>query len=620
MRSSSLLAASALVGLGLALPLAPAVAGEQGAATMPVSQIKPGMKGYGLTVFRGTEPERFDVEVIDVLKSFRPAQDLVLVKTSHPRLDVARVVAGMSGSPIFLEGKMIGAYAYGWQFPSESVAGVTPIGSMLDEMARPVAPIWEPLPGTGARRDPRARPRAEATRAFHGDPSGYDVREHARQMGERLAPPTSADAPRLVPAATPLVLGGMTEHATRLASELFSPLGLEPLQGGGSGGRDAAPDAPTRFVDGGAIGVRLVTGDMSAMGTGTVTRVEGDRLVAFGHPMTGAGVSAMPTAIARVLWVMATQARSFKMAESVRPLGTLVNDRQAAIVVDQRRESVTVPTSVVFEGVAGAPRTRWSFDVVHEKFMTPSLVALATGSAIEATTSEKRDVSWRATTEIEVRGHGKLELEDVGVSVGGTPDVGEWSHSRAVRALGAILNNAWEDARVERVSTTFRVKYARDVLRLRGAEVETPVVDAGQSARIRLRLESFAGGIETRVVEVPVPAELAGRDVDVELAPGYAESPELPSPESLDDLVANLPRAGFAPESIVASIRVPEAGVAYRGQVATRLPPSAFDALRPASATAAPEPFPAYVRTAIPLGRLLDGRDRVRVRVRTPLH
>jgi hypothetical protein len=106
--------------------------------TMPVSQIKRGMKGYGLTVFEGTRPERFDVEVIDVLKNFRPRQDLILIKTKHPRLEVAKVVAGMSGSPIYLDNKMVGAYAYGWSFGAEPVAGVTPIDNMIDDLVRPL--------------------------------------------------------------------------------------------------------------------------------------------------------------------------------------------------------------------------------------------------------------------------------------------------------------------------------------------------------------------------------------------------------------------------------------------------------------------------------------------------
>ena len=110
-----------------------------------------------------------------------------------------------------------------------------------------------------------------------------------------------------------------------MARDLLEPMGLDPVQGGGAGDT-TDPEAPTRFVNGGAIGVQMVRGDVSAMGLGTVTRVEGDKLVAFGHPMMNGGVSSMPTAIGRVLWVLATQQRSFKLGEAVRPMGALVND------------------------------------------------------------------------------------------------------------------------------------------------------------------------------------------------------------------------------------------------------------------------------------------------------
>ena len=124
-----------------------------------VDEIKPGMKGYGLSVFRGTEPERFDVEVIDVLDNFRPDQDLILIRTPHPLLDRARGVAGMSGSPIYLDGRLAGAYAYGWSYGTDPVVGVTPIANMLAELERPVRlemfPGAKPLPGCrGARPNP----------------------------------------------------------------------------------------------------------------------------------------------------------------------------------------------------------------------------------------------------------------------------------------------------------------------------------------------------------------------------------------------------------------------------------------------------------------------------------
>jgi hypothetical protein len=515
---------------------------------------------------------------------------------------------------------MIGAYAYGWQFGSEPIAGVTPIQSMLDEMARPL-PIMRPVPGApiADARGPSAPALGAEGTSYQGDVGRYDLRDHARQLAMRATGPTvGSQGPNLMPVATPVLLGGLGDRAAKVARDLFEPLGFDPVQGSGAGAT-TDPDAPKQYVNGGAIGVQLVTGDISAMGLGTVTRVAGDKLVAFGHPMMNGGIASMPTAIARVLWILATQSRSFKLGEAVRPLGALVNDRQAAIVVDSKSNAPSFPATVEITGVEGAPHTNWSFTIAHDKFMAPSFVALAVGSAIEATTSERRDVTWHATTEIAVAGFGTIRLDDGGVAVGGTPDSEDWSRSRAVQAIGSILNNGWQPARIDKVKTKIEVKFARDSYRLRGVDALADVLDAGQPAMLRMHLVPFAGPEEQKVIEVPIPRELAGKEIDIELSPGYAESPELPSPEKLADLVANLPRRYYPIDSVVASIKLAEHGVAFQGQVAGRLPPGALDILRPASDTKAPEPFVSYVRTAIPIHRLLDGKDHVKVRIRPVL-
>ena len=139
--------------------------GRQKLDTISVEHIKPGMTGFGLSVFRGTKPERFPVEVIDVLHRFRPGQDLILVRTPHPLLNETKAVAGMSGSPIYLDGKLAGAYAYGWPFSTEPVVGVTPIANMLAELARPLDPtIWRILGPLPNKAEPIAQLR-------HGTPS-----------------------------------------------------------------------------------------------------------------------------------------------------------------------------------------------------------------------------------------------------------------------------------------------------------------------------------------------------------------------------------------------------------------------------------------------------------------
>lgn len=626
MRSSSLLFAAALVGLLLPLPLGLRPAHADGSSNrpdiMPVSDIHPGMKGYGLTVFQGTKPERFDVEVIDVLKNFRPKQDLILVKTKHPRLEITKVVAGMSGSPIYLNDKMIGAYAYGWSFGSEPVAGVTPIRNMLDELARPLPDQidgWPlklvPVAGKpAAARERRAS--NDGARRYRGELGHYDVREHAAQLANAIGLDKSVGS-ALTPVSTPILMGGMGSRSIAFAQQLMAPLGLEPLQAGG--GASAEASAPTRYVDGGAVGVQLVRGDISAMGLGTVTRVEGDKLVAFGHPMSELGVTALPTAIGRVLWFLASDQRSFKIGMAVRDVGALINDRQSAIVVSHTAKAPVIPLKMSIHGAPGFPNSNWSFEIAHDKFMTPSFASVALGSALQAVANEHQDVSWSATSKLKIKGYPELTLQDYGVSMGGTPEAGEFVRSNLVRAIGTVLNNPWQPALIESARMDVELRYARDILRLRGASLLESEIDAGAPARIRLSFVPFSGPDVTRVVTVPIPAHLAGQTVNLEIEPGYAEERDQPAPDTLGELIKNLENPVYPAKSVVISFNTGDSGVTFKGRVAHDLPPGALDAIRPATSSIAPETFASTTRVVVDLPQFMVGRDRVSVTVRPVL-
>ncbi|HOU94748.1 MAG TPA: hypothetical protein PLU22_27040, partial [Polyangiaceae bacterium] len=374
---------------------------------------------------------------------------------------------------------------------------------------------------------------------FRGPLAEYDVRAHVAEVAAATAYTPPRGTPALTPVATPLAVGGLTPGALALATELLAPLGLEPLQAGGGGG---APDpaAPDRYVDGGAIGVDLVGGDVSMSGLGTVTRVEGDRLIAFGHPMMEAGATAVPTSVGRVVWMMASEMRSFKVGTPARPLGAMVNDRQASIVVSHATRAPTIPVTMKIRGVPGAPEPSWSFTVAHEKLMTPMLVAIALGSALQTTAGERQDVSWNLKSTVAVRGHADLVIEDYGVSIGGTPQAGEFLRLNLVKALGMILSNPWEPVVVERVDTDIELRFAREMLRLRGLEVLDPELEPGQPARLRLTFEPWAGPPVTRVVSVPIPEQFAGETVRLEVSPGYTQNKDHPDPESVAALLANL--------------------------------------------------------------------------------
>ena len=618
---------SLALGLGLGLGLfftLPLARGDAKGPTISVDEIKDGMKGYGLTVFKGYEPERFDVEVIGVLHNFRPSQDLILVKTPHPRLNITRNVQGMSGSPIYLDGRLAGAYAYSLRtFMVEPVAGVTPIAPMLTELHRPIPPgFWPlqggaPLPQQGTQPNPGPRPHADADpMRWNGNPGEYDVLAHAEQVAARMG--RTDDGRGIVQASTPLLAAGFGERSMEMLRKVFSPMGLEPQQGGG-GQAPITADVPSHYVDGGSLGVQLARGDISLMGLGTVTHVEGTRLCGFGHPMMNAGDSAIPATLGRVLWIYASDQHSFKVGEAVKPLGTLVNDRQSSVVVDETKNAPIFPMKIEVKGVVGAPKTLWNVQLSEERFSTASLAASIYGSVVEATISDHRDLTWTMHSKVSVHGHGSIELDDFGIAIGGMPETGEWFQARAVRALGDALNNPWENVHVDGIESVLTIDYGRELLRLRGVDVLDPVVDAGEKARIVVHLRPFSGPEVTRTIEVVMPAELAGKDVEIELLPGYDVAPEVAAPENLDQLLQNSMRQSAAPKSLVAQMRIPSQGVTFQGHVAPRLPSFALDALRPQTTTLGPEPYLTYARTVIPFDNYIEGRDKVKIKVRPKL-
>ncbi len=603
---------------------------------MKVADITPGMKGYGLSVFSGTKPEKFDVEVISIMTNFRPAQDLVLVKTIHPKLEIARTVAGMSGSPVYLTTptgpKMIGAYAYGWLFGIEPIAGVTPIHDMLADLKRPlpttIAPVAGrgPLPSGGGAHG--ARPHSfrddERRNRYAGAPLEYDMRAHVDQIATHLrpvlAPPEGSE---LRAASTDLMIAGVGPRSARFAAELFEPLGMNVMQGGGTGGKPRSAvdgEAPEKFVDGGVITVQLVRGDFGINGLGTVTYVEGDKLVAFGHPMMQGGLEDLPTGLGTVHWVLATTNRSFKLGEPTTPLGSLVNDRQASIVIDQKRVPATFPVNVDLVGYAGAPKTHWTMEGTADQFFAPSVAAMCVGSALEAAASERGEQTWRSTSKVTFDGGQTLTFEDFGAGSGAPIGPGDFARSRMVRAIGALLNNPWKLGRIEAVDSKVEIVLRREVQVIRGAELLDPEVEPGQKARVRLSLQNYLGDVHTQEIEIPIARTLAGDVARIELRPAYLMDRVVSAPENYQELVEALGKMDFPAEAIVASYNLPdEATATFHGHVVSRMPPGMADAMMSHTSSVGPDFYAAQEQIVIPTKGYVVGQENIEVKVRNVL-
>jgi hypothetical protein len=592
--------------------------------TMDVSELRPGMRGYGLTVFRGTTPERFDVEIIDVLHQFRPDQDLILIRTSHPILDEAHTVGGMSGSPIFIDDRLIGAYAYGWPYGTQSVSGVTPIRNMLAELDRPVRP--DSFPGSvplaalgGSVREER-RPRRRADLGGLGPYTGDTPRGALAAIEEqraRLATPRREyHGATLLPASTPMLVGGLEPASVQMLSEELAPFGIDVLQAGGAGWAPPPRSPPPRFVDGGAIAVTVARGDIASHVVGTVTWVRGDRLIAFGHPMLEAGETGFPTAVARVLHILASWQRSFKIAEPVAPLGALIHDRQAAIVVDQQLQPAMIPVRLRIDGVPDAQRSEWNFEVASHRAVTPLLVYTAITSAVKSVAADNAHVMFEATSRAWLDGRPEpIVLHDRGYSANGFAATSTLRQLRVFDVVELAFANPFETTRPTRLEIDLALRFGRDTAEIVDASVAATEVDPGQTVNVRVVLRPFGRSEEVRVIPVTIPESAAGQSVQILVQPGPDVELERPEPRSLEHAIEAI-RNRYSPTSMVISTRLASRGLRMAGQVVRSLPASALDALQRTGDSDRARPFVTHLRRELPGDLVLTGSARVELTVR----
>lgn len=306
---------------------------------MEVEDIRPGMTGYGLSVFEGTEPRRFAVTVRGVLKNRFAGGDMIIIESDDPIMEGIGGVAGMSGSPIFIEDKLIGAFAYGWGFSVRPINGVTPIRDMLKVMElvtteSKVSPDEVPASMAGWEEA-----RAELNRRFPSLPNRSYAAAEVESLG--IGVPSTDDSVTFQPLGTPLLASTRSPRVMAELDRLFEGTALRPVMAGLQGG--AVGDARGNHenlkpVNGGALSVIIAEGDLALAGLGTTTYVQDDRLIAFGHPMMASGATDMPIAVSDVVTVVPSVARPFKMGNALKTVGALRQDRLPAVAA-----SLTAP-------------------------------------------------------------------------------------------------------------------------------------------------------------------------------------------------------------------------------------------------------------------------------------
>lgn len=592
---------SALLGTSVAVATVPPVP-SRGAPILPLAEIKPGMKGHGMTVFAGTKPDRFNIEVVGVLRNFLPRQDIILVRSDDPRLLHSGIVAGMSGSPVYVDGKIIGAVAYGWAFSKDPIAGVTPIESMLAELKRPLR----------GRNSTPAQYAAETRSLDELLARRSDAQRALPLFGQLPLPPalTSLTSGRLVRAALPLTVAGAPSQVVKELDEALHEHHIVALEG--AGGTRSDKRSPTQFENGGAIGVQLIRGDIAATGTGTVTYVDGNKLVAFGHPMFAAGESYLPVSTAEVYTFMSSLATSFKIASPIAEIGSLIQDRSTCIAADTslRVDMIPVTAHVKAPGIDDTFRA----EVARHRFLTPLLNATVLSGATHSLVSDLADASITVRSNIRIAGQKPLELVDHAFSIDGASNR-VLAGSAGLRALSELVFNPFQPARIEGVDYTVEVEYRPALAEIVNVALSDNELEAGSRPSALVTLRPYKGEERTIAIPFDVPRLLAGQAIKITAASGALTKPDVATPETFSQFVDNM-RKSYPARSIVLSIELPDEGVTLRGRIVHDLPSSVVDTLRPSASSRRGEVLKKQQRIVVPTPEIVVGKNDVAARVR----
>lgn len=561
--------------------------------------LKPGMKGYGLTVMRGQKIERFQIEVIGVLYNKLPGQDMILVRCAGLNLEHTGVIAGMSGSPVFIKGPrgkdlLVGAVSYAFPFNKDPVAGVTPIASMWPEMDRPLRPLPPPQryhrPGDGVqpkkrRRGKRVRRRRRAS-LFPGlddmlatMSGGADEAATAERVAGLSA---NLDPSRMQPIAMPLSAAGFHPDVVREMQGAFSPLGFGPVQAAAVGqapfGGAVNPKSEA-FRPGSAISLSLVRGDMTIAGIGTVTWVRGKHFIAFGHPFRGIGQVHLPIGGAHIVWVTASQVNSFKMGIPLSELGVLDQDRQPAVAGRVGPKAAMIPMSVRVRGKGGGTDKTWNVEIVDQPKFFPLAVSMVLGNALKISEpiAQNAWAKMKLTFELE-GGYAPLVFEDQYVSIGGSQGLFQ-IRSLARRVATALVTNGFKRVRTKSIRAEFQVEQGRPMAFLESVKVDKDEVHVGDSPVLRLTfLRPNKGTTEVKLKLPKIGPELAGEKLRIWLGAASRKSIERPQPQNINDVLASM--RDYRPHNrLVAVITLPGRSWMIRGERLVDLPPSVLGEL-----------------------------------------
>ncbi len=444
---------------------------------MPLSQVKTGMKGVAYTVFQGVKPEPMDVEVLGILRNMTgPKGDIILVRLHGQKPEFTGVVAGMSGSPVYIDGRLVGAISYRiGEFSKEPIAGVTPIEKMLE--------INEMDKSATTDSAPALTP-AQSSQTTGGPGSA----------------PVMTPYQYLKPIDTPLVFSGFTEDAVKRFAPQFAAAGIVPVMGVGS---TSDAKQPEPIEPGSSVGAVLVRGDMDITATCTVTYIDPKHLLACGHPLLDFGNVDMPMTKSTVLATLPSPANAFKIATATEQIGAFMQDRHTGILGRFGKQPEVIPVTLSFHGISN-PKT-FHFEVLNNARITPVAMMSTVYSAIQGINEYGEDTTFRVQGEVDVAGYPKLEVSNMyAPGDGNTPTAAAIASALGER-FSRIFDNPYEQPKIQGVELNVDLVPERRWARLETARTDVTEARPGDEIVVETVLRPYRGERIVRQVPIKIP-------------------------------------------------------------------------------------------------------------------
>ena len=446
--------------------------------TLPVSAIQPGLKGVCYTSFEGDQIERIDLEVIGVLhNAIGPQLDVILVRLLGAKVEQTGVVAGMSGSPVYIDGKLAGALALKLgSFTKEAIGGVTPIADMLEIEQSPPTP----------------RSKSKTSASLQVPLPQEFAHNVAAGTGEFL-----------VPIDTPLITSGVFPDTLARFGKEFSAWGMSAM----AGGTAASSRNDFDLKPGDMVGIDLIRGDLSISSGCTVTTVVEGRILACGHPLFGFGSIKMPLSRAHVLMTLASASASTKVITTGGTIGTLTEDRQTAVMGKLGAGPPMIPLDVTLD--TPAEQKKYHFEVIESPQLTPTLVAAAAYNGIIASPAYGEGPMLQMDGEIGLKGHTPVQLEDLFVPVDPATPAAFYLATEVQNAFSRIYSNPYELPQIDRIDLHVKNLTERRSAEIEGAWIERTVVHPGETLDVKVLLRPYRGEPFIQAVPVSIPAQTA---------------------------------------------------------------------------------------------------------------